>query len=90
MSKEEILSFFYGAVIFRRGPLGWMTPFDPDRLKGKLTSELRDARTGDAVLAEGERVTPRVRAVCCEEGLIDILVGDEQFDRPLFRLGSDQ
>src|SRR6202048_3122330 len=30
MSKEEILSFFYRAVIFRRGPQGWMTPFDPD------------------------------------------------------------
>src|ERR1700747_3128677 len=60
MSKEEILSFFYDAVIFRRGPRGWMTPFDPDRLKGKLTSELRDAHTGEAVLAEGERVTPRV------------------------------
>src|ERR1700732_2650102 len=59
MSKEEILSFFYGAGVFRRGPQGWMTPFDPDRLKGKLTSELRDARTGEAVLGEGERVTPR-------------------------------
>src|SRR5438876_5715583 len=57
MTKEEILGFFYDAVIFRRGPQGWMTPFDPDRLKGKLTSELRDARTADAVLAEGERLT---------------------------------
>src|SRR5881398_3716401 len=54
MSKEEILSAFYGRVTFRHGPNGWMTPFDPDRLKGKLTSELRDARTGEAVLAEGE------------------------------------
>src|ERR1700738_454517 len=78
MSKEEILSFFYGAVIFRRGPLGWMTPFDPDRLKGKLTNELRDARTGEAVLAEGERVTPRVARRLREEGLTDILVADEQ------------
>src|SRR5436190_378610 len=78
MSKEEILSFFYGMVIFRRGPQGWMMPFDPDRLKGKLTSELRDARTGKAVLAEGERVTPRVARRLREEGLTDILVGDEQ------------
>src|SRR5438876_5197979 len=78
MSKEEILSFFYDAVIFRRGPQGWMTPFDPDRLKGKLTSELRDARTGEAVLAEGERVTPRTARRLREEGLTDILVGDEQ------------
>jgi len=55
-----------------------MTPFDPDRLKGKLTSELRDARTGAAVLAEGERVTPRTARRLREEGLTDILVGDEQ------------
>src|ERR1700682_4033699 len=40
MSKEEILSAFYGKIGYRRGPQGWMTPFDPDRLKGKLTSEL--------------------------------------------------
>src|SRR6267142_1662920 len=78
MSKEEILSFFYGVVIFRRGPQGWMTPFDPDRLKGKLTSELRDARTGKAVLAEGERVTPRIALRLRAEGLTDILVADEQ------------
>jgi DNA-directed RNA polymerase subunit beta len=78
MSKEEILSFFYGAVIFRRGLQGWMTPFDPDRLKGKLTSELRDARTGEVVLAEGERVTPRTARRLREAGLTDILVGDEQ------------
>src|ERR1700682_1578954 len=77
MSKEEILSFFYGAVIFRRGPLGWMTPFDPDRLKGKLTNELRDARTGEAILAEGERVTPRTARRLREDGLTDILVADE-------------
>src|SRR5213595_1155183 len=67
MSKEEILSLFYGVVIFHRGPQGWMTPFDPDRLKGKLTSELRDARTGEAVLAEGERVTPRTARRLREE-----------------------
>ncbi len=78
MSKEEILSYFYGAVIFRRGPQGWMTLFDPDQFKGKLTSELRDARTGETALAEGERVTPRIARRLREGGLTDILVGDEQ------------
>src|SRR5229473_4339880 len=78
MSKEEILSYFYGAVIFRRGPQGWMTLFDPDQFKGKLTSELRDARTGETVLAEGERMTPRIARRLREGGLTDILVGEEQ------------
>jgi DNA-directed RNA polymerase subunit beta len=78
MSKEEILSFFYGQVIFRRISLGWMTPFDPEQFKIKLTRDLRDARTGETVLAEGERLTPRIVRRLREEGLTDILVGDEE------------
>jgi DNA-directed RNA polymerase subunit beta len=78
MSKEEILSFFYGTITFRRGARGWMTPFEPEQFKGKLTSDLRDARTGETVLAEGERMTPRVARRLREEGLSDILVGDDQ------------
>src|SRR3984885_8670529 len=33
MSKEEILAAFYGKIIYRRGPLGWATPFDPEQFK---------------------------------------------------------
>src|SRR6201993_2488994 len=69
MSKEEILSNFYGTITLRRGDQGWMTPFDPEQFKGKLTSDLRDARTGAVVLAAGERVTPRVARRLREEGL---------------------
>src|SRR6516225_3677544 len=78
MSKEEILSFFYSTIPFRRGAQGWMTPFDPEQFKGKLTSDLRDARTGEIVLDEGERMTPRIARRLREEGLSDILVGDDQ------------
>src|SRR5215813_10070624 len=68
MSKEEILSIFYNTVSFRRSAQGWMTPFEPEQFKGKLTSDLRDARTGEIVLAEGERMTPRVARRLREEG----------------------
>src|SRR6516164_2358580 len=78
MSKEEILSFFYGTITFRRGAQGWMTPFDPEQFKGKLTSNLRDARTGETVLAEGERMTPRIVRRLREEGLTNILAEDDQ------------
>src|SRR5215467_10704043 len=78
MSKEEILSSFYSTIPFRRGAQGWMTPFDPEQFKGKLTSNLRDARTGETVLAEGERMTPRIARRLREEGLTDILVSDDQ------------
>ena len=60
MSKEEILSNFYGTITFRRGDQGWMTPFREESFKGKLVSDLLDARTGEVALAAGERMTPRV------------------------------
>src|SRR6202041_638455 len=31
MSKEEILSAFYGKIGYTRGKLGWTAPFDPDQ-----------------------------------------------------------
>ncbi|MBO0736304.1 MAG: DNA-directed RNA polymerase subunit beta [Alphaproteobacteria bacterium] len=78
MSKEEILSAFYGTIVFRRGPQGWMKPFHEEQFKGKLTSDLRDARTGEVVLAIGERLTPRAARRLREEGLSEVLVTDEE------------
>src|SRR5213076_177886 len=51
MTKEEILSAFYGTIVYQRGPKGWMTPFDPDQFKGKLTTDLIDADSGEVRLA---------------------------------------
>ncbi|MGH7048601.1 MAG: DNA-directed RNA polymerase subunit beta, partial [Stellaceae bacterium] len=78
MSKEEILAWFYRPIVLRHGPQGWMAPFDPEHLKGKLATDLRDARNGDVVLAAGERVTPRTARRLREAGLTDVLVGDEE------------
>src|ERR1700737_4491745 len=78
MSKEEILSDFYGTITFRRGEQGWMTPFREESFKGKLVSDLLDARTGEVALAAGERMTPRVARRVREEGLTDVLVPEEE------------
>ena len=78
MSKEEILSSFYGTIRFRRGAQGWMAPFREENFKGKLTSDLRDARTGEIALAAGERLTPRNARRLREEGLTDVLVTEEE------------
>src|SRR6202521_4512696 len=78
MSKEEILSGFYRTIIFRRGRQGWMMPFQEEHFKGKLTNDLRDARTGEVVLAAGERITPRVARRLREEGLAEVLVTEEE------------
>src|SRR5439155_828267 len=60
MAKEEILSAFYGTVAYGRGPNGWMTPFEPEQYKGKLTADLVDADTGEVKVPAGERMTPRL------------------------------
>src|SRR5246127_373904 len=87
MSKEEILSNFYGTITFRRGDQGWMTPFREESFKGKLASDLFDARTGEIALVAGERMTPRVARRMREEGLTDVLVPEEELISRY--LGSD-
>ena len=77
MSKEEILAAFYKTILYRRGPKGWMTPFREEIYKGKLAVDLCDARSGEVVLAAGERLTARVAARLKAEGLSDILVREE-------------
>src|SRR5258707_8492386 len=73
MSKEEILSAFYGTITYQRGTLGWATPFDPDQFKGKLTNDLIDAATGEVKLAAGERMTPRIAKRLPDGGLTEVL-----------------
>jgi DNA-directed RNA polymerase subunit beta len=73
MSKEEILSAFYGRITYRRGKLGWTAPFDPENFKGKLNNDLIDAATGEVKLAAGERMTPRIAKRLKDGGLTEVL-----------------
>src|SRR5487761_1331828 len=77
MSKEEILAAFYDMLVFRRGPNGWMTGFDPDQYKGKLIADLIDARTGEVKVEANVKMTPRLVRRLREEGLSDVLVAEE-------------
>jgi len=73
MTKEEILSTFYGKITYRRGKLGWTAPFDPENFKGKLSNDLIDAATGEVKLAAGERMTPRIAKRLKDAGLEEVL-----------------
>jgi DNA-directed RNA polymerase subunit beta len=78
MTSEEILSYFYGKVTYTRGPKGWKTPFDAERLKGvKLVSDLIDAKTGEKVADAGTKMTPRLGKKLKEAGLTDIQIFTE-------------
>ncbi len=82
MSKEEILTVFYGTIVYRRGPSGWMTAFQPEQFKGKLTADLIDADTGEVRLASGERMTPRLAKRLSDAGLVNVLApADELIGR---------
>src|SRR5207245_11084564 len=65
-------------LVYQRGPKGWMTPFDPEQFKGKLTSDLIDADSGEVRLAAGERMTPRIAKRLRDTGLEHVLAPEEE------------
>jgi DNA-directed RNA polymerase subunit beta len=77
MAKEEILAAFYGTVVYQLGERGWMTPFEPEQYKGKLTTDLIDADTGEVKLAAGAQMAPRAVRRFREEGLKHVLTRDD-------------
>jgi len=78
MSKEEILGYFYGTVVFTKTKKGWQTPFDPERLRNtKLERDLIDARTGKVVAEAGAKMTARLCGKLQEAGLKEQLVAIE-------------
>src|SRR4051795_964463 len=78
MSKEEILSAFYGTVVYQRGASGWMTPFQEEQFRGKLMADLIDADTGEVKAQIGERMTPRLGRRLRESGFANVLAPHEE------------
>ena len=78
LSAETILDYFYDKVRYTRGPNGWKTDFQPERMKGaKLVSDLIDAKTGEKVADAGAKMTPRLGKKLKEAGVTEILVQPE-------------
>ena len=79
MSNEEILAVFYDSLTYTKTAKGWETPFMPDQFRGvTLTYDLIDAKSGDVLASEGDKITPRKAKKFVEEGTTDILVQDGQ------------
>ncbi len=75
MDQEEILSHFYGQVVFDRTPKGWARPFDPDAFRGmKLLEPLVDAATGEIVAKAEDKLTAR-QSRRIAENTKEVLVG---------------
>jgi DNA-directed RNA polymerase subunit beta len=75
MDAEDILSFFYGQVIFARTAKGWARPFDPEAFRGmKLLEPLVDADTGEVVAEADAKLTARMTKRIAEK-TSEVLVG---------------
>ncbi len=75
MDAEEILSYFYGQVVYRLTPKGWARPFDPESFRGlKLLEPLVDAETGEVVAEADAKLTARAARKFAETTK-EVLVG---------------
>jgi DNA-directed RNA polymerase subunit beta len=78
MTREEILSCFYGTVFYVKHAKGWKTGFDPSSWRGaKLVDPLYDAANGEIVLEAGTKLTPRLGKKLFADGLKEVLVKNE-------------
>ncbi len=75
MDAEEILTTFYGQVVFTNTAKGWARPFDPEAFRGqKLLEPLVDADTGEVVAEAEAKLTARTVKRIAEKTR-EVLVG---------------
>ncbi len=78
VTREDILSTFYGLVPYKAHEKGWSIPFEPNRWRGKrLQNSLVDARTNQVVADAQTKLTQRRIKALVEEGVKEILVSRE-------------
>ena len=79
MTGEEILNHFYNRVTFVRGQGGWIIPFQPENWRGqKPMYDIIDAKTGEIVFANGQKISPRAANKAAKDGLTDLLIPTEE------------
>src|SRR5271165_6954637 len=70
MDGEEILTTFYDVVPYeRRASGGWATPLEPTWMRNaKVTSDWKNAKTGEVICEAGQKITARSLRKWQEEG----------------------
>ena len=78
MGAEDILAYFYNTVTYRRAEGGWRMPFKGEAWRGqKPAFDLINADSGEVVVEEGKKVTPRLAKKLEKDGVEAILVPDD-------------
>ena len=79
LTSEEILNYFYNRVTFVRGQGGWIIPFQAENWRGqKPMYDIIDAKTGEIVFANGQKISPRAANKAAKDGLTDLLIPTEE------------
>src|SRR5687768_12197158 len=79
MSSEEVLNYFYGRVVYARGPNGWQIPYATEQWRGqKPTHDVVNADTGEVMFKSGEKITPRKAAQAAKDGLKQLIIPTEE------------
>ncbi len=79
MSQEEILANFYEQIVYRRTDRGWITKFDPERMRGvRLVADMIDAKTNKSVAEAGTKMTPRLAKRLQEQGVKERIAANEE------------
>ena len=78
LSSEDILDHFYDRVTMKRVKGGWQIPFRGDRWRGlKPTFDIVDAVSGEVLIKEGTKVSPRLAKKLEADKVKSILVPEE-------------
>ncbi|MEP4474508.1 MAG: DNA-directed RNA polymerase subunit beta, partial [Lentilitoribacter sp.] len=78
LDPEEILEFFYTKSAFTRDGENWRMPFNGDALKGtKAAADLVDADSGEVIVENGKKITPRLLKQLAEKGISAVRATDE-------------
>ncbi len=80
LTQEEILSYFYSKITFKRQKDGsWVTPLDQGWMRNaKTQSDWKNAKSGDVVLEAGAKITLRGLRKLQEEGVKSIAFNEDE------------
>ena len=75
LDDEQILGHFYKHIGIKESKRGWKLPFVPEKFRGMTPqSDLADAKSGEIIARQGEKITARRARELAESGLKEILV----------------
>ncbi len=78
LDDEQILSHFYKHIPIKESKRGWKMPYLAEKFRGMTPqSDLADAKTGEVIVRQGEKITARRARELGESGLKEILVSAE-------------